>query len=161
MRGRSLKIALAVSLVLNILVVGAIAGAAIRWQRGDVARWVAVRQIGRLRAAAATLQPQNRRAYYRALRVARRDGVPLVSASLAARREAAAAFAAPRFDPAAVTVALARARTADFALRARAEAAVVGVAATLPPDERRRLAEGLRRSGPLRLSLAGPASNQR
>ena len=46
--------------------------------------------------------------------------------------------------------ALARARDADFALRARLEGAVVTFAKTLSPDARARLAEGLSRGGPLR-----------
>lgn len=158
---RTIRIVLAVSLVLNVLVIGVIAGAALRWQRGDMPRWIAVRQMARLRSAADTLQPENRAAYVAALRETRRDAGPLIMASRAARREAAEAFVAPDFDRAAVAAALRRARAADFQLRERAEAAVLDVTATLPPEERRRLGEGLKRSGPLQQSAARPLRNAR
>ena len=148
MMSRRLKILLAVSLLLNLLVMGIIGGAVYRWQQGDLGAAIAARQIGRLRAAAEALEPANREAYLRALRTVRRDSEPLMREARLARRDAMTAFVAPTFDKGAVERALERARAADFTLRSRVENAVIEVSATMPPEQRDLLARGLRRAGP-------------
>lgn len=148
MMSRKMHALFALSLLLNVLVIGVVVGAVIRWQRGDVGRWVAAQQIARLRSAADILQPQHRRAYREALQEARRDAAPLAATSRAARLQAVRLFTAPVLDEAGLRAALIRARGADFAFRAQLEAAIIDVSATLPPEERRRLGEALRRSGP-------------
>lgn len=150
---RVMHVVLTISLILNILVAGIVAGAIWRWQRGDLGRLGASRQTGRLLAAADVLQPEHRRAYRHALRTVRDNSHDLIATARAARREAAAAFLADTFDQGAVAKALAKARTADFALRARAEAAVLDVTAGLPVSERQRLGNALKRSGPFQQSV--------
>lgn len=150
-----LRIALIVSVILNVFAVGMIAGGLYRWSRAEPPRVFAVPHRGRLRAAGDALAPDQRRTYRRALRQTARESRPLVEQARAARLRAAMAFTAPEFDRNAVTTALDQARAADFALRMRAERAVVDAAATLPVDQRGLLAEGLGRNGPLRQSRRG------
>lgn len=150
---RVMHVVLTISLILNILVAGLVAGAVWRWQRGDLGRLGASRQAGHLLAAADVLQPEHRRAYRQALRAVRYSSQDLIATARTARREAAAAFLADEFDQRAVARALARARAADFTLRARAEAAVLDVTAGLPASERQRLGDALKRSGPFQQSV--------
>lgn len=74
----------------------------------------------------------------------------LVRTARESRHAAAQLFVLTDFDQAAVLAALGHARDADVLLRTRLEAAAVEFAATLPPDERALLAQGLERGGPLR-----------
>jgi uncharacterized membrane protein len=62
----------------------------------------------------------------------------------AARVQAADALAADPYDPAAVSAALDRARTAEAATRASLENAVVDFAGDLKPEERAVIAKALR-----------------
>lgn len=144
---RGLRIALIVSVVLNVFVIGAVTGGVYRWSYAEVP--AAIRG-GRLRAAGDQLGPQQQAAYRQALRKVVIENQSTAMAARMARARAAAAFTAPEFDRIAVQMALDEARSADFAIRKNAEQAVLDVAATLPPDQRLLLAEGLRRNGPLR-----------
>lgn len=139
------SILLVVSLVLNIFLVGAIAGGLWRWTHNQ---GLGLRAGWRMRAAEA-LPPDRAEAFRQTVRGAMRDNLELGRQARAARAEAARLFVAPRFDTAAVRGQLAQARQADSALRARLEDEVVGFAATLPPDQRAALAQALR-TGPLR-----------
>jgi uncharacterized membrane protein len=142
-----LKTVLIVSLVLNIFVLGVIAGGTYRWVAKQKAEVVA-QQRG-LRFAAAEL-PQARRDQLReALRQTRRDSLPLIINARAGRLDVVQALAAPQFDRAALDAALARTREADMAVRARVEATVADFANALTPDERLKLVDALQQHGPL------------
>jgi len=142
-----LKTVLIVSLVLNVFLLGTIAGGTYRWvakQKADV-----VAQQRGLRFAAAEL-PQARRDQLReALRQTRRDSLPLIINARSGRLDVVQALAAPQFDRAALDAALARTREADMAVRARVEATVADFANTLTPDERLKLVDALQQHGPL------------
>ena len=142
-----LKTVLIVSLVLNIFLLGAIAGGTYRWVAKQKAEVVA-QQRG-LRFAAAEL-PQARRDQLReALRQTRRDSLPLIINARSGRLDVVQALAAPQFDRAALDAALARTREADMAVRARVEATVADFANALTPDERLKLVDALQQHGPL------------
>jgi uncharacterized membrane protein len=139
------SITLVASLVLNIFLIGTIAGGLWHWAHrpgpGARASW-------RVNAAAA-LPPEQAKAFRHAVRGTVRAHADIAGEGRAARAEAARLFAQPQFDPAAVLVQLERARTADVALRGELETTVVNFAAALPFDQRRALALALR-TGPLR-----------
>jgi uncharacterized membrane protein len=140
MSPRTLKTLCAVSILLNIFLLGAAIGGA---------AWVRARHpmigAGSLRIAGSELQRDERRAFRSALRDARREMRPTALAGRQAREEAAALLSAPTLDQAKLTDALARIRAADIAIRAHVEARAIAFAATLPPDERAKLAEGIER----------------
>lgn len=152
MRGRGLRIALVVSLVLNMFLVGGITGAAIMWSKTETRRPLnGIGRPARLRQASEDLQPDNRRALRQAVRAAARSVRPQARRARAARIEARDLLMKPDFDRAAFEAALARARADDIAIRTRLEQSVVGVVATLPAEERAVLAKGLETSGALRM----------
>ena len=144
-----LKTLLIVSVVLNVFLLGAIAGGTYRWmekQKADV-----IAQQRGLRFAAAEL-PEARRDQLRdALRQTRRDSLPLIIGARSGRLDVVQALAAPQFDRNALDAALARTREADVAVRARVEGTVAEFASTLTPDERLKLVDALERHGPLRV----------
>jgi uncharacterized membrane protein len=145
--GTRIKTWLIVSLVLNIFLLGTIAGGTYRWIAKEKAD--AIAQQRGLRFAAAEL-PRDRRDQLRdMLRETRRDTVPLTLAARTGRLDVVQALAAPTFDRVALDAALARTREADEALRARVEGTVADFAATLTPDERLKLVDALERHGPL------------
>jgi uncharacterized membrane protein len=154
---------LAASLALNLFLACAIGAAAWRWldQRSEAAATApaaAAAQRG-LRFAADELPMEQRRAYRLGLRDARREMAPQVQTAREGRSEVLQLLTATRYDRQAVEQALARTREADLALRARLEGRVFDFAAGLSLEERRQLAEGLVRRGPLRQPAAqGTAS---
>ncbi len=151
MSNRTLRILLIVSLVLNVFVIGGLAGAAIMWQRVETQRPLAgVGRPARLRQAAEALAPENRRMLRQSVRAAALSLRPQAAQARAARREAARLLVQPTFDRAAFEAALARARAADVTIRTRLEGAVIDAASRLPLAEREALAEGLDRSGAMR-----------
>ena len=162
MSSRALRILLIASLVLNVFVVGGLAGAAIMWQRLETQRpLVGLGRPARLRQAADVLAPENRRMLREAVRTAALSSRPQVEQARAARQEAARLLVQPDFDRAAFEAALARARAADLAVRTRLEEAVTDTAARLPFREREALAAALDRSGTLRQPrLHGPGDVQ-
>jgi len=138
---RPLKIALAASVLLNIFLVAAlIGGAALIHRRGGG-------DIGprSLRVAGAELPRDARHAFRRRLREARLAAGPQIVASQLARRRAAALLEQRVLDRAALEDALAKARAADFAVRAQTEAGAVDFISRLAPADRMRLAEAMRR----------------
>lgn len=142
-----LKTVLIVSLVLNVFLLGTIAGGTYRWmvkQKADV-----VAQQRGLRFAAAELPEARRDQLREALRQTRRDSLPLIINARSGRLDVVQALAAPQFDRAALDAALARTREADTAVRARVEATVADFANTLTPDERLKLVDALQQHGPL------------
>jgi uncharacterized membrane protein len=145
--GTRIKTWLIVSLVLNIFLLGTIAGGTYRWIAKQKAEVIA-QQRG-LRFAAAELPDARRDQLRQMLRETRRDTLPLTLAARTGRLDVVQALAAPQFDRAALDAALARTREADVALRARVEGTVADFAATLTPDERLKLVDALERHGPL------------
>jgi uncharacterized membrane protein len=142
------SILIVVSLVLNIFLIGTVAGGLWRWtHQGARVGW-------RVRAAA-SLPDDQAKAFRHAVRGTVRSSGDVVDEGRAARAEAARLFAQPQFDSAAVQAQLARARAADAMLRGRLETTVVAFAATLPPDQRQALAQALRQ-GPLRQAPKRP-----
>ena len=148
MSDRGLKIALGVSLVANVFIVGAFAGAlyiatkpAPEPPRQRLARpcaSVVTAPATSLRAALCAQAPANR---------------PLQQDSLAAKRQAMELMTAPTFDRDAINAQFARARDEDFKVRARTETAIVDFAATLPLDRRAKLVDALRESARRRIMM--------
>jgi uncharacterized membrane protein len=140
---RALTIALAISLTLNVFIVGAAVGA-----YGARARFSPDRPPARdgnpLMRAAEQLPPDVAGAYRTRMRAEGAAAQPLLREAREARREAAEMFAQPTFDKAAAATALARARTAETAAREKLETAIVDFAAALPADQRRVLGMGIR-----------------
>jgi uncharacterized membrane protein len=147
MSPRFIKAVAVVSLVLNVFLIGSLAGGA--WRLFAHQRAQAEQQRG-IRFAAADLSPERQQQLRDALRHARRQNLPLIRQSRDARIDLAHALAAPTLDRAALDDALDRARTADVTLRARVESSVADFAATLTPDERMKMVGAMERYGPLR-----------
>lgn len=149
MGSRRWKIALTLSILLNIFLVAGIAGGAL-WLRTTRPTIGA----GSLRIAGAELAKPQRRAFRTALRAARQEARPLAIADHEAREQAAAVMRAPVLDQAVLAAALSRVRDADIALRGRIEMRAVAFVATLPQADREKLADGLvRRSAKLRRAV--------
>src|SRR5690349_18589076 len=110
MTGRSLKIVLIASIVLNVFLLGAIAGGVYRWVTHE---HVVLAQQRGLRFAAAELSPERQKQLRTALRRTRRNAMPLIEASREGRRDVAQLLAAPHLDRGALDAALARTREAD------------------------------------------------
>ena len=140
----SLRRWLVASLVLNVFIVGAVAGGAARWWFAE--RSVAAAEPPRgLRHAADDLPAEQRRNFLVGLRNARRAVAEPLQAAREGRQEVLRLLREPRFEADAVAQTLARTRAADMAARERFEAAVVDFASTLSPPERQKLADGLAR----------------
>lgn len=145
MTRRTLAIALIVSLVVNVFVLGGFAGAALTWRRTAPSRAAMPGRWARLREAAQALSPADRRRLRQAVRAAALELAPTAERARDARQRAQALLIRPAFDRAAFDAALADARNGDIAVRIGFERAVSGVAATLPANERTMLANGLAR----------------
>lgn len=159
MSGRSWKIVLVVSLVLNVFLLGAIAGGAYQWfaaHRATAPAQVLAQQRA-LRFAAQPLSAQKQQAFVDGLKDARRDGRPFAREGREGRREVLRLLAAPQLDRAALDAALARTRAADSNLRAKVEGSIADFAATLSPEERVEFAESLKLRGQWRETA--PAAN--
>ncbi len=150
MTPRTLKTLLVVSLVVNVFLLGSIAGGAYRWFANE--RAVAAEQRG-LRFAASELSDERQRQLREALRDTRRDAQPLIRAARDGRRDLVRILSAPQLDRDALDAALASTREADSALRAQIESTVAEFAATLTPDERLKLVDAMERRGPLRAAI--------
>ena len=138
-------ILLIVSLVANVFLFGLIAGTVWHWTHD---RGMGLRGGWRMRVAESLPEPQAQQ-----LRDAIHDTVkqtiPTLRQGRAARAEAARLFVQPQFDANAITMRLDQARTSDMTLRANLEHRVVQFAATLPQDQRLKMAEALKQ-GPFR-----------
>ncbi|WP_454714539.1 periplasmic heavy metal sensor [Caulobacter segnis] len=91
------------------------------------------------------LSPESRRALRQALHAANLKNKPITRQARAERQAALDALASPGFDPAEVSRRLTSARTLDVQARGNVEAALAAYAATLSPQERTVLADGLTR----------------
>ncbi|SAK39381.1 integral membrane protein [Caballeronia glebae] len=147
MSPRTLKTLAAVSLVLNVFLIGSIAGGAYRLFAHQ--RTEAAQQRG-IRFAAADLSAERQRELRDALRKTRRESLPLIRDARDGRIDLAHILAARDFDRKALDDALTRTREADVALRARVEGTVADFASTLSPEERVKLVGAMERYGPLR-----------
>jgi uncharacterized membrane protein len=152
MNGRGWKILLVSSLVLNVFLLGGIAGGAYQWfsTRGQIK--AAAAQPLALRFAAAELSGDRQREFLDGIRLARREARQSARAARDERVEVMRLLSAPRMDRAAVEAALERTRQADGAVRASVEQSVVDFAATLTPDERLKFVDGLEHRGQWRLT---------
>ncbi|MFL9882367.1 periplasmic heavy metal sensor [Paraburkholderia agricolaris] len=148
MNGRSWKIVLVASLVLNVFLVGAIVGGAYQWFAAHGAMTpVQAQQRTALRFAAETLSAERQKAFLDGLKKARREGRDFARDAREGRHEVLRLLAAPQFDRAALDAALARTREADSSLRAQVEGSVADFAATLSPEERVEFADSLKLRG--------------
>ncbi|WP_321888563.1 periplasmic heavy metal sensor [Paraburkholderia bannensis] len=159
MNARSLKVLIAGSVLLNVFLLGGIAGGAWRWfaSRDVTQAQASVQgqpaQRAALRFATDYLSPDRQQQFVDALKAARREGRDDARAARDDRRQVLDLLAAPNFDRAALDAALARTRASDSALREKVESGVADYAATLTPEERVKFVEGLERSGQWRLPL--------
>jgi uncharacterized membrane protein len=154
MNSRGWKIVLVVSFVLNIFLVGGVAGGAYQWFSAQHAREAAAAPRVALRFAADGLSPERQQQFKAALREARRDARVYARAGRDARRDVLALMDAPKLDRAALDAALARAREADANLRVHVERSLVDFVAKLSPEERVIFVEGLRHRGQWRQPAA-------
>ncbi|CAB3759860.1 periplasmic heavy metal sensor [Paraburkholderia humisilvae] len=155
MNGRSLTWALAASLVLNVFLLGAIAGGTYQWfasrphaTGGAVQTQTQTQtQPHALRYAANELSDERQQQFAQALQEARRASRTWIRSGRDARRDVLRLVGEAQLDRPALDAALARARNADEALRARVEQSVADYAATLSPQERAQFADSLREHG--------------
>jgi len=144
MSRRGLWIALIVSLAVNLFVLGGLAGAALM----GFPLHKPPPQFGppRMVAAGDALTPAQRQAWQVTVRQTVESGGPKLMRARAMRRDAWAALSTDPVNPQAALTALDQARTLEFQARSEMDRAVVGFAATLPADQRRKLGEALARS---------------
>lgn len=110
-------------------------------------------------SAGDALSPDSRRAFRKALNEANKRNKPITQQARAERQAALSALGAPGYDAGEVSRRLASARALDQQARGNVEAALAAFTATLSPQERAALADGLSRVyAPLaaRRAMAGP-----
>ncbi|ACC73211.1 periplasmic heavy metal sensor [Paraburkholderia phymatum] len=159
MSARACKFLLVGSLVLNVFLLGGVAGGAYQWFAGHGRPTTAAAQPRALRFAAEELSADRQKQFFTALKEARREAREYAREGREQRREVLRLLAAPQLDRTALDMALNRTRAADIALRSRIEQGVADFAATLSPDERVKFAEGLSERGQWRLPQS-PAQGQ-
>lgn len=147
MSPKTLKIALAVSVALNVFALAA--GATLLIGRDKVEAQVQdQRRPGRENSAMALIQqvsPDSRASVRQSLRDNALAAKPDFEQARDLRRQAIAAAKADPFDGAQVTALLAQSRDAELRGRARLEAGAVGVLETLSPQDRAVVADILAR----------------
>lgn len=159
MTSKSLKIALAVSVALNLFAVAG--GVTYVVNRDRIERRIEdQRRPGRegpLAEVLADLDPAVRQRVRTALRESALAARPDFEAARAARREAIDIAGQPTLDAARVESLLEQSRAAEMRGRTRLESGAVAVLATLTPEERKALAPILQRKGNARRAAAqGP-----
>lgn len=157
MSSRLMKIGLAVSLVLNLFLVGALAAGYLVSQR-------ALHERGPGRApplfTAARSLPQAEQDRLRAdMIAAARDAKPYFREARQSRREAVALAQAPTYDREAVRAALARSNASEVAGRTRLDARLTEIMSSMSPEARKALAPALGRGlrGP---RMGGPRKDR-
>lgn len=152
MTSRSLKIALAVSVALNVFAVAA--GAAVWVAREKIENRVAdAHRPGRgepVWNVVERMDPAVRDQVKQRLRGTAMQAKPDFEEARAARREAIALTGAPTFDPVAVAALLERSRASEMRGRSRLEAGAVETLGQLSPADRKALAPILSRHRPHR-----------
>ncbi len=147
---RGWKIAIGVSLALNLFLVGAVVGVLVVGARTLMERADFRRDGGGGRVFAAfQALPQDRRQALRAMmREQAMDAAPDMRAAAEARRHAEQLMAADRYDASAVAAALTEARQAEDRARARLDSTLAARLATLTPQERVVFAQVMMRGPP-------------
>lgn len=111
-------------------------------------------------SAADGLSPDRRQAFRKALNEANKKNRPLSQQARAERQAALNALTAPGYDAVEVARRLSTARSLDQQARGNVEAALAAFTASLTPDERATLADGLSRvyapAQARRAAMAGP-----
>ena len=160
---RSALVLLVASLVLNIFLIGLIGGSIWHWTHD---RGMGFRGGWRTRVSQSLPAPQAQ-ALHQAIHDTLRQAMPTLRQGRAARAEAARLFVQPQFDTNAIIARLDQARASDMVLRTSLEHRMVQFAATLPQDQRKKMAEALKEGGPFREGpphhsdgQAGPPSPQ-
>ena len=142
MSGRNLKIALAVSVVVNVFTIGAVGG--LVYDRLQQKPRAATSNL--MVQAAEVLTPAQQTAFKQMLRQRTIEDRPLSRDSRQAKRRAMDQLGAPVFDAAAVGASLARARSDDLAVRTHIEEGIVTFTGGLSPAERAAFADGFRKA---------------
>jgi uncharacterized membrane protein len=150
MSGRTLKIALAASVALNLFALGG--GAAFLISRAKVDERIAEqRRPGReggFPQLISRLSPEARREVRTSMRAVALSARPDFEAAREARRQAVEAAKQPQMDPARVQALLDQSRTAELRGRARLEGGTIAMLEKLDVQDRTALAELLARKGP-------------
>lgn len=142
MTPKSLKPWLVVSVLLNMFLLGGVAGGLYQWMVAAKPVEAVVNQHG-LRQAMFKLPPERRKELRQLLRHNRADSQPLIMAGREARLGVIQQLQAPALDRDVLVTELAKAREADMALRALVDTTLAQFAQTLPQDERQQLVEAL------------------
>lgn len=142
-----LAVALAVSLILNVFLVGLGLGV---WLTGAriVPQAAQRRPVPNIWAAADVLPPAERDAFRKMLQGQAAAAQPELKSVGLARREAAALIAQPNYDQTGVEQALERARTGEMHARGEMDAAFAQYLAHLTPQQREALADAMTRNRP-------------
>ncbi|WP_025126372.1 periplasmic heavy metal sensor [Pseudomonas sp. PH1b] len=140
---RALKTFLVLSLLLNVFLIGGVAGGLYQWLgQPRPVQALAVPQHG-LRQAMALMPEEHRRQLRQLLRQTRNDSQALISAGREARQGVVRELAADQLDRGALDAELGKSREADSALRARVDEALATFAASLSLSERQQLVEAM------------------
>lgn len=149
MTARTLKIALAASVALNLFAVAA--GATLLVGRANVERRIEAQhrapRDNSLMAVVSGLDPEVRDRVRAILRASALAARPDFEETRLKRREAISMSRSASFDPVRVAALLEQSRAAELRGRARLEADAVALLATLEPDDRVALSEILTRRG--------------
>jgi uncharacterized membrane protein len=145
MSERSSRTLLALSLAVNMLLIGAGVGAAAMWHWGKHPA-PASPQRG-LWLAAKDLSPDQRKTFRQMLAEARREVRADTESARASRQEVARLLMQEKVDTAAINAELVKIRGADAILRARLEQTVISFAETLSVADREIFVDGLRDRG--------------
>lgn len=143
---RGMRFLLIGSLVLNLFVVGGIAGAALMWNRVETPPAQINLRRPALREAAASLSPDQRRQFRRTVGQSFRALRPEAEKARAARREVARLLTQPTLDRPALDAALAGARASDARIRLQIETDLAIFLRSLPDDQRIAFGEALVRA---------------
>lgn len=146
MSERSRTIVLAVSLALNVFLVGAAMGGAYMWRASGPLR-AGMSARGGLAVAADTLPLEERKTFRQMLVQARKEAASNITAARSGRLKLAQLMTAEPLDRQAIDAQLAAIRQLDMALRARLEKAVIDFAEGLTPADQKNFVEGLRGHG--------------
>ncbi|MGC5702113.1 periplasmic heavy metal sensor [Pseudomonas sp. NFXW11] len=140
---RPLKTFLVLSLLLNVFLMGGVAGGLYQWLgQPKPAQALAMPQHG-LRQAMAQMPEERRRQLRQLLRQTRLDSQPQISAGREARQAVIRQLEAEPLDRNALDVELGKSREADSALRARVDEALANFAGSLSLEERQQLVQSM------------------
>nr|WP_178125222.1 MULTISPECIES: periplasmic heavy metal sensor [unclassified Pseudomonas] len=145
---RPLKTLLVLSLLLNVFLIGGVAGGLYQWLgHPKPAQALAVPQHG-LRQAMAQMPEERRRQLRQLLRQTRNDNQSLIIAGREARQAVIHQLEANELDRNALDAELGKSREADIALRARVDDALANFAGSLSLQERQQLVDAMYLHGP-------------